>query len=283
MILLLMPFVPESRIWKEKKAAGTLKRPRFNELFAPDLLKTTIVTTIISACGYAAAFGALQLTPLQMVPGLPALNPVKKEHAPAVTAATEKLNKADTPEAKAAAEKDLAKAKAPIDQATNAKRGNIQRWQELGGLTGRILFAILLAYVASRVLIRLFLLPGLILFPVTYLLLYERSYEVFATAIFFCGLVTVAQFSYVSEYLPKVFPVHLRGTGSAFATNIGGRMLGTMAAIVNTELVAPLFTSVEGNPGKVAHAAAVIGAAVYAIALVMSFLLPTPREEFERK
>src|SRR4029078_5560394 len=33
MILLLMPFVPESRVWKERKAAGTLKRPRFGELF----------------------------------------------------------------------------------------------------------------------------------------------------------------------------------------------------------------------------------------------------------
>jgi hypothetical protein len=58
-------------------------------------------------------------------------------------------------------------------------------------------------------------------------------------------------------------------------------MLGTMAAIVNTELIAPLFTSVEGNPGKVAHAAAVIGATVYAVALVLSFFLPTPKEEGE--
>ena len=111
-------------------------------------------------------------------------------------------------------------------------------------------------------LIRLFLLPGLILFPVTYLVLYQGSYEVFATAIFFCGLVTVAQFSYVSEYLPKVFPVHLRGTGSAFATNVGGRMLGTMAATLNTELLAPLFTG--ENPPKVATAAAIIGGTVYA-------------------
>lgn len=279
LILLLMPFVPESRVWQERKAAGTLRRPRFGELFSPGLLKTTIVTTLLSACGYAAAFGALQLTPLQMAPGLPALDPVKKEHGPAVKAATKKLESAKSAEDKKLAAKDLKEAKAPIEQAINAKRGNIQRWQELGGLAGRILFAILLVYVASRVLIRLFLLPGLILFPVTYLVLFNGNYEVFATAIFFCGLVTVAQFSYVSEYLPKVFPVHLRGTGSAFATNIGGRMLGTMAAIVNTELLAPLFTSADGNPAKVAMAAAVIGATVYAVALVLSFMLPDARVE----
>ena len=69
LILLLMPFVPESRVWREKKLAGTLKRPRFAELFSPALRRTTIVTTLLSACGYAAAFGALQLTPLQMTPG----------------------------------------------------------------------------------------------------------------------------------------------------------------------------------------------------------------------
>jgi hypothetical protein len=60
-------------------------------------------------------------------------------------------------------------------------------------------------------------------------------------------------------------------------------MLGTMAALVNTELLAPLFTSAEGNPAKVAMAAAVIGGTVYAVALVLSFLLPPPREEGEGK
>jgi hypothetical protein len=54
-----------------------------------------------------------------------------------------------------------------------------------------------------------------------------------------------------------------------------------MAAIVNTELLAPLFTG--DNPQKVAMAAAVIGATVYAVALVMSFLLPPPIAEGEGK
>jgi MFS family permease len=112
--------------------------------------------------------------------------------------------------------------------------------------------------------------------------LYQGNFSIFCLAVFFCGLVTIAQFSYVSEYLPKVFPVHLRGTGSGFATNVGGRMLGTMAAVLNTELVAPLFYQGEGpemNPMRVAMAAAVIGGSVYAIALVLSFYLPTPKEE----
>jgi hypothetical protein len=278
LILVLMPFVPESRVWLEKKRAGTLGRPSFSELFAPSLRRTTIVTTILSACGYAAAFGALQLTPLQMVPGLPAVAEVRKEHAAEIQAAQAKLKAAadGTPE-KAAAGKEMAKASAPVRQTIEATRGNIQRWQELGGLTGRITLALLLGLVASRWLLRGFLLPGVILFPVTYLVLYQGEYNVFATAIFFCGLLTVGQFSFISEFLPKVFPVHLRGTGSSFATNVGGRMIGTMFALVNTELLAPLFAG--ENPVKVATAAAVIGGAVYLVALVTSFFLPDPKAE----
>jgi MFS family permease len=300
LILLLMPFVPESRVWKAKKDAGTLKRPRLGELFSPELRKTTIVTTLLSACGYAAAFGALQLGPLQMAPGLPAIEEVKKEHGPSVKAAERKLDEAkDKLKAAAsapedvkkkleggvkAAGKDLAEARKPITDATTQKRGDMQRWQEIGGLTGRILFAILLVYVASQVLIRIFLLPGVVLFPVAYLVLYQGDYTVFAVAVFFCGLLTVAQFSYVSELLPKLFPVHLRGTGSGFATNVGGRMLGTMAALLNTELIAPLFFAgepAEKNPLRVAYAAAIIGCAVYAVALVLSFMLPPARVEEE--
>ncbi len=298
LILLLMPFVPESRVWKAKKAAGTLQRPRLAELFSPELRRTTIVTTLISACGYAAAFGALQLGPLVMAAGLPAVESAKKEHGPAVKAATGKLKAAEkqlgeatTGDAKTKAEgsvkvahEELSAARKPITDTIDEKRGQMQRWQEIGGLTGRILFAVLLVYVASRLLIRMFLVPGLFLFPLTYLMLYQGNFTVFCVAVFFCGLVTVAQFSYVSEYLPKVFPVHLRGTGSGFATNIGGRMLGTMAAVVNTELLAPLFFPQEGpekNPIRVATAAAIIGATVYAIAIVLSFLLPPPRSEGE--
>ena len=39
--------------------------------------------------------------------------------------------------------------------------------------------------------------------------------------IFVAGLLTVAQFSFWGNYLPLVYPVHLRGTGESFAANIG--------------------------------------------------------------
>src|SRR5207302_7832697 len=137
--------------------------------------------------------------------------------------------------------KEIGTQEKEFGQDVKARRGNIQRWQELGGLTGRILFAVLLIFLPSRWLLRLFLIPGVLLFPLTYLELVKGDYAIFATAIFFCGLLTVAQMSYMSEFLPRVFPVHLRGTGGAFATNVGARMLGTMAATSNTEFLSTFF------------------------------------------
>ena len=281
LILMLLPFVPESKVWAEKKKAGTLQRPSFKELFAPGLRQTTLVATGLSACAYAAAFGALQLTPLQMVPGLP---DIKAQQAPLVKEAGEiekslKMVEKNSPEEKVLLQrkKEIGRQGAEI---TQYRRGDIQRWQELGGLTGRILLAILLVVVAShRTLLRIFLVPGLILFPVTYVFLFQGEYVVFAAAIFCCGLVTTSQFSYFGEYLPKAFPMHLRGTGGSFASNVGGRMLGTMAAILNTELLSELFPGDSAE--KVAMAAAVIGGSVFFIALLLSFFLPEPREEAE--
>ncbi len=69
-LILIRPFLPESPAWQEKKAAGTLRRPSIAALFAPDLRRTTIVTTIMFACAYGAAFGAIQQVQ-QIVPGVP--------------------------------------------------------------------------------------------------------------------------------------------------------------------------------------------------------------------
>jgi MFS family permease len=289
LILILMPFVPESRVWRERKRAGTLRRPSFGELFSPELKRTTIVTALLSACAYAAAFGALQMTPLQIAPGLPDIAEKRDkvaERAKDVAKLEKSLEKQDDA-GKAAGNKkldpvraELKKHQAELAQEVKERRGNIQRWQELGGLSGRILFAVLLTLLPPRLLLRLFLVPGVVLFPLTYLVLLKADYNVFALAIFFCGLLTVAQMSYMAEYLPKVFPVHLRGTGGGFATNVGARMFGTMAATLNTEWLSGVLSDPgTPNPIKVATAAAVIGGAAFTLALVLSFLLPPPRTE----
>src|SRR5207249_968757 len=123
---------------------------------------------------------------------------------------------------------------------------------------------------------RLFQVPGLIVLPLTYLYLFRHQPELFAWGMAAAGFLTVAQFSYFGELLPKVFPLHLRGTGGSFATNVGGRMLGTSAAYVTTNLIAPLvrWANTVKDPGtgaaivttstfeEVATAAAIVGTAV---------------------
>src|SRR5262249_12979211 len=62
-LIVVRPFLPESPAWQRKRAEGTLKRPSFGVLFRPEFRGTTLVTAALFACGYGAAFGAIQLTP----------------------------------------------------------------------------------------------------------------------------------------------------------------------------------------------------------------------------
>lgn len=287
LIALLLPFVPESRVWAQKKAAGTLRRPAFGELFAPGLIRTTLVSTLLSACGYAAAFGALQLTPAQIVPGLPEFaekRAVLVEDAKRLEAKKAELENQDEVSKKVGGENLKAAVKsnkeelASLKKAAQGKGATVQFWQELGGLTGRILLALLVVYVAGRLLLRLFVVPGLVLFPFTYFVFFPDQPDLFVMGIFLCGLCTVAQFSYFGEYLPKAFPLHLRGTGGSFALNVGGRMVGTSAAFLTTNLVAPVMPGAS-QFHQVAAGAAVVGGGAYLLALVLSFLLPEVTEE----
>ncbi len=164
-------------------------------------------------------------------------------------------------------------------------REHVQFLQELGGLLGRILLAVALLYIASKkLLLWLFQVPGLIIIPVVWFWVFSnQSAEMFAWGAFCAGACIVAQFSYFGEYLPKVFPVHLRGTGGAFATNVGGRMIGTSAAFLTTGVIAPLLTDFTGGgpvtPAKVAMAAGVTGVLVFAVGFLFSFFLAQPPEE----
>jgi hypothetical protein len=71
-----------------------------------------------------------------------------------------------------------------------------------------------------------------------------------------------------------VYPTYLRGTGESFAANVGGRMIGTCAALLTTQLV----SSMPGAsvPIKLAYAAAVVGTSAYVIGFIASFWLPEP-------
>ena len=239
-LLVVRPFLPESPIWKKKREEGTLQRPSIMELFHPEFRKTALLSCFMMACAYAASFGMLQHF-ARIIPG--------------------------APEVKILAHADQQKIVSAL-----------QGVQEVGSLVGRILMAGLTIFVISRKrLLHIFQIPGLLLIPVVVLLPAMRDTAMPAWGIFVLGTVSVAQFSFWGNYLPTLYPTHLRGTGESFAANVGGRMLGTSAALITTSIV----TYMPGGSAtrQLGYAAGIVGFLAYAAGFIGSFWLPEPREE----
>jgi|LNFM01.1.fsa_nt_gb MFS family permease len=239
-LMIIRPFLPESPLWAQHKAAGTLRRPSFAALFQPQYSRTTWVTMIMYAASYGAAFGAIQHLP-RIVPGLAEVLPLAR----------------------------------PLQQKVVS---NVQFFQEIGGLVGRVILAYLAVRILSRrTLLRVFQVPGLFLVPLVFFNAMDLSVDVLKWGVFAAGLLTVAQFSFWGNYLPRMYPTHLRGTGESFAANIGGRMLGTSAALITTTLAN--YTPGASPAAKLAVAAGCVATGVYLIGFASSFFLPEPPEK----
>ena len=156
--------------------------------------------------------------------------------------------------------------------------GGVEAFQEIGGLLGRIALAVLaVRIVARRKLLRIFQLPGLFILPVVFFYASINNLALLKWGIMVVGLLTIAQFSFWGNYLPRVYPTHLRGTGESFAANIGGRMIGTSAALVTTTL--QNYMPGGSAPVQLAYAAGLVGFVCYAVGFVASFKLPEPSEQ----
>ena len=254
-LMLIRPFVPESPVWARKKLEGTLRRPSFKELFAPALKRTTIVSTLLFACAYGAAFGAIQQMP-QFV---------------------DKIADAPKLEAEKLIGKSEAEAAALKRRFSSGVVAKAQTFQEVGGLLGRCaLAALALAIVGKGWLLRLFQLPGLVILPFVFWTWGTNNYQMFCWGIAAVGFCTTAQFSFWGNYLPVAYPTHLRGTGGIFAANVGGRILGTAMFLVTSLLALRMPGS---PPVQTAHAAAIVGGGVFLVGLILSFFLPEPKSE----
>jgi MFS family permease len=237
-LILVRPFLPESPIWQEKKSKGTLKRPSIAELFRPTLRKTTLISTFLVACSYALASGVIQQTP-RMVPGLPEVRSL----APRV-----------------------------VEQTVSG----VQLFQELGTIVGRLLFAFLVVRIATQQrLLRVFLVPGLIVFACLYFFAATRSLVLVKYGIFLAGLLLNGPFSLWGNYLPRMYPTHLRGTGESFAINIGARVIGASGVLFTTQLANVMPGA--GAAARLAYSAGTLAVLAYTGSLIGSCWLREPK------
>lgn len=289
-LILIRPFLPESPVWAEKKASGTLKRASIGQLFSPELRRTTIVTTIMFACSFGGAFGAIQHIQ-QIIPGLPevkdavktAVEDPKVADKVAKQLASEDFKKSLEGKSDDEKKKLIGAAKGKIEgpvrgRVTQEKASTVTKIQEVGGLFGRFAMAALAVVIVSRrKLLRVFQIPGIFLMPIIFAYCATTNMTLTYVGLFVAGFLTVAQFSFWGNYLPSVYPLHLRGTGESFAANIGGRLIGTSFAWVTATLATTADPAAA--PTKLAYTAAGVGFAVYLVGFIASFWLPEPKPE----
>ena len=170
------------------------------------------------------------------------------------------------------------------------ERDAMQFYQETGGLVGRFVLAFLATVIVSRrLLLWMFQVPALIIVPLVFLFpaagKLDPAYNLqacqwgIAAASFF----VIAQFSFWGNYLPRIYPTHLRGTGESFAANVGARMFGTSAQGLTSYIMAP-YLIVALIPGldrtaNTAYAAAATAALLMILGVILTFWLPQPKEE----
>lgn len=267
-LILIRPFLPESPAWLEKKLAGTLRRPSFKELFSPELRRATLVSAVVFASCYGMAFGAIQHLP-QIVPGLA---DVKAQAKAAQAAAVQKARSQGKPAPPPAA---LAGVARRVEQERAAE---VQKWQEIGGLLGRLALAVLAVQIVSRrTLLRVFHIPAMIYVPAFFWWLGHNlsqsgSLDMTKWGAAMAGFMVIATFSFWGNYLPRIYPVHLRGTGESFAANIGGRVIGTSAAWLTFTFAA----STPPSPGRIALTAACVAGVFALVGALLTQWLPEP-------
>ncbi len=238
-LIVVRPFLPESPIWRAKKAEGTLKRPRISELFQPALARTTLVSALIVACGYAITFGGTQQITIAVpdLTGLAGRSRVEKE------------------------------------QAVSA----VQFVTVLGNVGGRLLLAWLVVHVVQRRRLLLgFVAPGLLL-PFMFVWLVPTGMVALGLTMFLASALATAQYSFWGNYLPRVYPTRVRGTGESFAVNIGGRIFGPAAALATTSLATIMIGA--NTLQRATRAAAIVLAVTQLTAVVAIRWLPEPNHQ----
>jgi len=239
-LIIVRPFLPESPLWIAKRAAGTLRRPSFRELFEPRLRRITVLATVLVACGYSIAFGMLQHIP-RLVPAIPSIAALP-----------------------------------PQQQQQWVSWIHMQ--QDFGGIAGRVLLALLVARLVVRgPIFRWTMAAAVISVPLVLLVPAFMNGYLFGFGAALVAALMATQHSFWGNYLPRFFPVHLRGTGESFAIGVGGRVIAPFAAVATTQL-ANLLPGTTPT-ARLALAMTVVTCAATLVGFLLSWRLPEPAAE----
>lgn len=236
-LMILRPFLPESPLWIAKRAAGTLRRPSFGEIFTPRLRRITILATALVACGYSIAFGMLQHIP-RLVPSLPQIAVLS-----------------------------------PQQQQQWVSWVHLQ--QDIGGVAGRVLLALLVTRLVVRgPIFRWTMAAATVSVPLVLLVPAMTNGYLFGLGAALVAALMSTQHSFWGNYLPRFFPLHLRGTGESFAIGVGGRVIAPFAAIATTQLtnVMPAATPMS----RLALSMVAVTCAATLCGFLLSWRLPEP-------
>ena len=172
-LILIRPFLPESPAWREKKArrhaeASELRRA----LPAASSARTTIVTTIMMACGVRGG--------------------VRRDSADAAHRARACRKCAAL--ARTGAGADGQRACSRFRSSAGSPDASCSRSSRSG-------------IVSRRKLLHVFQIPGLILLPLVFVVFADQQpRRCCKWGIFLVGIATIAQFSFWGNYLPRVYP-----------------------------------------------------------------------------
>jgi MFS family permease len=238
-VLLARLRLPESPQWQQLRATGAMKRPAFRELFQPQLRRVTIVSSVMVACIYGIAFGAMLHLP-RIVPGLEGI-------------------------------RDLAR----MQQEQSVSL--VHFIGDIGSFIGRFALAFLaISLLTRRQVLRSFQLPGLVIIPALFAAAPYIDVTVLACGALLAAVALNGQINFIGNYLPQVYPARLRGTGESFAISVGGRILGTSTSLITPWLAN--FAPGGNSSSKLAFAAASLAVVACVVGLVTTRFLVEPRQ-----
>ncbi len=127
---------------------------------------------------------------------------------------------------------------------------------------------------SQRRLLRIFMVPGLLVFSCVYFFAATNSLVLVKYGILLAGLLMNGPFSFWGNYLPRMYPTYLRGTGESFAINIGARVIGASGVLLTTQL-ANIMPGANAA-ARHAYSAGALAVLAYAGSLIGSFWLREP-------